>query len=173
VQGPLGQHRFGVVAHHGLGAPGPVLHRHRGLTHRQRRELGDQCGLVVGEQAGGAVREVGHDGLDLPARQHTVAVGGGGDRQLPEPAGGLGAAGGVASGASGVVAQPGGHGGGAVVTPQFGGVVVADGGEQLGIEPIRQREPFAQHGAVDGQVEAVDRLGETLKSAADLPGHDQ
>ena len=83
VQRPFWQHRFGVVAHHGVGPSGPVLHRDRGVVYRQRRQFGDQFGLVVGEQADGAVREVGDDGLDLPARQDTVSVGAGGDRQLP------------------------------------------------------------------------------------------
>jgi hypothetical protein len=50
--------------------------------------------------------------------------------------------------------------------------VFAHGGEQLGIEPIRQRERLGQYPAVDGQVEVVDRLGETFEDAADLPGHD-
>jgi hypothetical protein len=150
VQRPFRHNRVGVVAHHRLGAPSPVLHRHRGVPHRQRRELGHQLGLVVGEQAGGAVLEVGHDGLDLATGQDPVAVGGGGDGELAEPAGGLGAAGGVAAGPAGVVAQPGGHGGGTVGAPQLGGVVFADGGQQFGIEPIRQGERFGQHGAVDG-----------------------
>jgi hypothetical protein len=68
-----------------------------------------------------------------------------------------------------VVAEPGGHGGGAVVAPQLGGVVFAHGGEQLGIEPIGQRERFGQHRIVDGQVEVVDRVSEVLEETADLP----
>ena len=104
VQRPLRQHRFGVVAHHGVGPSGPVLHRDRGVVTDSRANSGTSCGLVAGEQADGAVLEVGDDGLDLPARQDTVVVGAGGDRQLPEPAGGLGAAGGVAAGLAGVVA---------------------------------------------------------------------
>jgi hypothetical protein len=39
-----------------------------------------------------------------------------------------------------VVAEPGGHGGGTVVAPQLGGVVLAHRGQQLGIESIRQDE---------------------------------
>jgi hypothetical protein len=69
--------------------------------------------------------------------------------------------------------QPGGHGGGAVVAPQLGGVVLTDGGQQLGIEPIRQRERFDQHHPVDGQVELIDRFGKRLEGAADLPEHER
>jgi hypothetical protein len=70
-----------------------------------------------------------------------------------------------------VVAQPGGHGGGAVVAPQLGGVVLTHGGQQLGIESICQRERFGQHGAVDRQIQVVDRPCETFEGASDLPGH--
>jgi hypothetical protein len=82
VQRPLRQRLVGVVGHNGVGAAGPVLHRDSGVTHRQPRQFEHQFGLMVGEQARGAVLEVGHDGVDLPARQDTVAVGGGGDREL-------------------------------------------------------------------------------------------
>ena len=75
--------------------------------------------------------------------------------------GGLGTVGGVASGPSGVVSEPGGNGGGAVVVPELGGVVLAHDGQQLGVEPIRQHERFGQHATVDGQFEVVDRLSET------------
>jgi hypothetical protein len=34
--------------------------------------------------------------------------------------------------------------------------VLAHGGQQLGIEPIRQCECFGQYFIVDGQVESVD-----------------
>jgi hypothetical protein len=44
--------------------------------------------------------------------------------------------------------------------------------QQLGIEPISQRERFGQHPAVDRQIQVVDRLSQTLQDAADLPGHD-
>jgi hypothetical protein len=70
VQRPFRHGRFGEVAHHGVGAPGPVLHGDRGVCNRQRGELGHQVGLMVGEHVDGAVLEVGGDGLDLPARQH-------------------------------------------------------------------------------------------------------
>jgi hypothetical protein len=79
----------------------------------------------------------------------------------------------LAAGLAGVVAHPGGHGGGAVVAPHLGGVVVADGGDEFGIEPVGQRERFGEHKTVDGQVEVVDRIGEGFEDAADLPGHDR
>jgi hypothetical protein len=49
VQRPFRHDRFGVVAHHGGGPPGPVLHRDRRVCDRQRGELGHEFGLVVGE----------------------------------------------------------------------------------------------------------------------------
>jgi hypothetical protein len=124
---------------------------------------------VPGEQADGAVLEVGQDRLDLPTGQPTVPIGGGGHRQFPEPPGGLGTAGRVAAGTLGVVAEPGGHGGGPVVAPQLGGVVRTDGSQQLGIESICQRECLDQHGPGAGRVEAVDRPSEGFEGAADLP----
>jgi hypothetical protein len=83
VQRPLRHHRLAVVAHHSVGAPGPVLHRDRGVAHRKAGEFGDQLRFVLGEQADSAVLEVGHDRLDLPTGQDTVPVGGGRDRELP------------------------------------------------------------------------------------------
>ena len=83
MQRPFGQDRFGVVAHHGVGAAGPFLHGDRRVWDRQRGELGHELRLVVSEQVDGAVLEVGHDGLDLATRQRTIPVGGGGDGQLP------------------------------------------------------------------------------------------
>jgi hypothetical protein len=129
-------------------------------------------GFVFGEQAHGAVLEVGDDGLDLPTREHPRR----GRRPRSrgahtQAAGGSGAAGGLAARLAGVVAQPRGHGGGAVVAPHLGSVVFADRGEKLGIEPIRQRECFGEHNAIGWQVEVVDRSGEGFEDAADLPGH--
>ena len=128
---------------------------------------------MMGEQVDGAVGEVGHDRLDLATREHTVPIGRGGHRQHVEPPSRLGAAGGVAAGSPGVVPQPGGHGGGAVVAPHLGTIVLAHGRQELGIEPIGQRERLAQDRPVDGQVELVDRIGQLLEGAADLPGHDR
>jgi hypothetical protein len=42
--------------------------------------VGDHGGFVVGEQADGVGVEVGGDGLELAARQHTVAPRAGGER---------------------------------------------------------------------------------------------
>ena len=142
VQRPLRGGRSGSSPNRASARRAQILHGGGGIADRQRGQLGDQLGFVVGEQADSAVLEVDDDRLDLPTRQHTVAVGGGGDGELTKPAGGSGAAGGLAAGLAGVVAQPRGHGGGAVVAPDLGGVVVADGGEKLGIEPIGQRERF-------------------------------
>jgi hypothetical protein len=58
-------------------------------------------------------------------------------------------------------------------SPQFRGVVLTHGGQQLGIEPIYQRERLGQHPAVDGEFELIYHPCETLDDAADLPGHDQ
>jgi hypothetical protein len=140
-----------------------------GVTDRQVDQVGDQFGFVFGEQAHGAVLEVHDDGLDLPTRQHAVAIGGRGHGELTQAAGGSGAAGGLAAGLAGVVAQPRGHGSGAVVAPYLGSVVFTDRGQKLGIEPICQRECFGHHNTVDRQVEVVDRIGEGFKDAADLP----
>jgi hypothetical protein len=51
--------------------------------------------------------------------------------------------------------------------------VFTDGGDELCMEPIRQRERVGEHGVVDRQVESVNRLGEGFEDAADLPGHDR
>jgi hypothetical protein len=148
VQRPFGDGRVGVVAEDGFSAPSPILHRGGGVTHRQRGQVGDQLGFVFGEQADGAVLEVHDDGLDLPTREHTVAVGGRGHGELTQAAGGLGAAGGLAARLAGVVAQPPVHGSGAVVAPYLGSVVFTDRRQKLGIEPIRQHECFGQHNAI-------------------------
>jgi hypothetical protein len=65
-----------------------------------------------------------------------------------------------------------GHGGGAVVAPQLGGVVLTHDGQQLGIELIDQREGLGQNRIVDGQIKPFDGAGEIFEDAADLPRHD-
>src|SRR5919106_1572576 len=154
-----------------FGVAGPGLHPGRGLGHRQLRKPGDELGLVLGEQAGGAVAQVGDDGLHLPPRQGPGAVGGGHDGQLAEPAGGLGAQGGVAAGALGPAPQPGGHGGGAVVAPHLGPIVLTDGGNEFGVEPVCEPERLGQYIVVDGQVETIDGVSQRLNDGDDLGGH--
>ena len=58
-----------------------------------------------------------------------------------------------------VVAQSRGHGRGAIAAPQLRHVVFTNGGDELGMEPIRQRERVGEHDVVDRQVESVNRLG--------------
>lgn len=71
-----------IVAEEGFGAPSPELHGIGGVAHRQPDKRGHEAGLVVSEQACGAVGEVGDDGVDLPTRQRAVVVGGRGDGKL-------------------------------------------------------------------------------------------
>ena len=80
---------------------------------------------------------------------------------------------GIAAGTPRVVAEPGAHGRGTVVAPHLGGVVFTDSSEQLGIEPIKQRECFRKYNAVDGQVQSIDRICERFEDCADLLSHGQ
>ena len=124
---------------------------------------------MLGEQLGGLVRHVGHDGPHRPGRQRAVERSGGGDGQTTQAPGAAQYPAGLASGHGGVVPQPGGHGGGGIDVPQLKGIELAVGHAQLGAEAISR--PLAGHQLVpvEAQLEAVDRLIEGLQRHSHHP----
>ena len=126
-----------------LGQSGPGAHGGGHVASTQRDEGGNELGLVLGEQLGGLVRHVGHDGPHRPGRQRAVQRSGGGHGQTTQAPGAAQHPGGLASGHGGVVPQPGGHGGGGIEIPQLQCIELAVGHAQLGAEAISR--PLAGH----------------------------
>jgi hypothetical protein len=90
VEGVLGQSR-----------PGPHGEHHVGGG--QRRQGGDEVGLVASEELDGAIGHVGHDGLELATRQGAVERRCRGHRQRSQAPGQAQRPGGIATGQAGVI----------------------------------------------------------------------
>src|SRR5918996_3751144 len=55
--------------------------------------------------------------------------------------------------------------------PHLGPIVLTDGGNEFGVEPVCEPERLGQYIIVDGQVETIDGVSQRLNDGADLRGH--
>ena len=173
--------RLGLVgvAHDGLGADPPGLHGQRRVPHRQGGQGRHQGVLVVGEEGGGPLVHVGHHGLHLAAREHTLLPGLGRDRRFAQARGRAGHGRRRGGAHAPVVAQPRRHGGGPVALPGPVVVEVAHRFAQACPQAIEQRQGLGQLGAGKGALDFLDSLlqrlqhGSILRRGCDIPPLDK
>ena len=152
----------------GVGRCSPPAHRHPRGVDVEPLEDREELVLDLGEALEVPGRDVGDDHVDLPGREsperrrlaNTGAVAQH-DASVGESRRGHG-------GGAGLVAQPGLHGDRAVDVVEPGGVVVADGGRQLGVEAVPDGEQLSERVAVQWDLQVVDRVRQSTEHTFDF-----